>query len=196
MYTLNIESAATILLFFILLLLIINTYIISININNACEPISEPKVTINTNPDFGFVPRYPEGLHGVDEIANLSANPGGAGGAQEIVNAPEENIRPGEVVIHDVVYKPGATVSPGGGGQDYKDGARGVGYTEMPKETKPPRWRAEEGNIYYFISDVGEISVSTEYHVMFDNFRYNTGNYFSTEKEAKQYRESLLAKHK
>lgn len=89
--------------------------------------------------------------------------------------------------------------SPGGGGQDYVCGAGGkqeVVYTEMPKETKPPRWRAEKGEEYWFVDSDGQIVSSTDLGSSISDFRYNTGNYFFTEKEAKQYRESLLSKHK
>lgn len=61
----------------------------------------------------------------------------------------------------------------------------------MQKPNK--RWRAELEEKYYYLDDDGDVNFSTEYNYSFDNFRYNIGNYFQTEKEAEAYRERLLA---
>lgn len=51
---------------------------------------------------------------------------------------------------------------------------------------KRPRWRAEEGKYYYYISGTGLIMHSAEYNTFEDDARCNTGNYFKTEEEAKE----------
>lgn len=49
------------------------------------------------------------------------------------------------------------------------------------------RWRAEEGEYYYYISlDLGIIKTKSYSNDDFDNERYNLGNYFQTEAEAKR----------
>ena len=45
---------------------------------------------------------------------------------------------------------------------------------------------------YYYLNDCGEIKIETDEDYPFDNFRYSIGNYFETEKEAKNYKEKLL----
>ena len=48
------------------------------------------------------------------------------------------------------------------------------------------RWRAEEGEIYYSIAGVDVIKIDSENLVELDNRRYDLGNYFKTEEEAKK----------
>jgi len=55
------------------------------------------------------------------------------------------------------------------------------------------RWRGKEGEEYFCIDDNGDIYDDNDFNNKEDNFRYNTGNYFQTEKEAEQYRDRLLA---
>lgn len=58
---------------------------------------------------------------------------------------------------------------------------------EQIKEIKKPkykRWRAEEGEEYYFLSDLGEILSANDCRDKSDNFLYNTDNYFKTVEEA------------
>ena len=57
-----------------------------------------------------------------------------------------------------------------------------------------PRWRAEEGNIYYYISENKlEVDYSSDSHGLCDDNYYNARNYFKTkeaaEHVAKQIRE-------
>ena len=55
------------------------------------------------------------------------------------------------------------------------------------------RWRAEKYyGCYYCCDSDGEISSYRDIN-KFDDFHYDTGNYFETEEEAKQHREKLLA---
>ena len=50
-----------------------------------------------------------------------------------------------------------------------------------------PRWRALEGDRYYYVSDRGHVSTAKETGVADDNCRYKIGNYFETFKEAEPY---------
>lgn len=52
------------------------------------------------------------------------------------------------------------------------------------------RWRAEEDEIYYYA--ISFIANDSENNTACDNFRYDTGNYFKTENEAREYREKLI----
>lgn len=49
---------------------------------------------------------------------------------------------------------------------------------------------------YYCVNDAGGIGEGDDGDTGIDNYRHNTGNYFKTEKEAKQYRKYLLAKQR
>ena len=67
---------------------------------------------------------------------------------------------------------------------------------EQIKEIKKPkykRWRAEEGEEYYFLSDLGEILSAIDCRDKSDNFLYNTDNYFKTVEEAEFRIRKLLA---
>ena len=46
------------------------------------------------------------------------------------------------------------------------------------------RWRAKQGDGYYFINTGGGINFDTEEVAALDDLRYNIGNYFKTEEEA------------
>ena len=61
------------------------------------------------------------------------------------------------------------------------------------KPTEYKRWRAREGDEYSFSSGAGYIGRSTEQADTVDDYRYSTGNYFKTEKEAEQHKAYLLA---
>lgn len=66
---------------------------------------------------------------------------------------------------------------------------------EQVKEIEKPkykRWRAEKGEKYCFLSDLGEIFSATDCRDKSDNFLYNTDNYFKTEEGAEEYRKKLL----
>jgi hypothetical protein len=64
------------------------------------------------------------------------------------------------------------------------------------KEKKRGRWRAEFGNDYYCVTTLGHVCVNDERKNTYDNFLYQTGNYFKTEKEAKAYRQHLIDRQK
>ena len=57
---------------------------------------------------------------------------------------------------------------------------------EKEDENKNKRWRAKEGNKYWFV-DSGAFNWTYEFGREADNFRYDTHNYFETEEEANTY---------
>ncbi|MDD2192653.1 MAG: hypothetical protein PHO12_08975 [Bacteroidales bacterium] len=63
-----------------------------------------------------------------------------------------------------------------------------IDFNNLPKRQKPKRWRAENGEVYYFICFQIEgwfYTTSTkENNSYYDNIDYNSGNYFRTEIEA------------
>ncbi len=61
------------------------------------------------------------------------------------------------------------------------------------KPTEYKRWRAREDDEYSFLSGAGYIGRSTEQADTVGDYRYNTGNYFFTKKEAEQHKAYLLA---
>ena len=54
------------------------------------------------------------------------------------------------------------------------------------EEVKPKRWRAESGCYYYCILASGVKTLTKEAHVVGDDLRYETGNYFRTEEQAEE----------
>ena len=54
------------------------------------------------------------------------------------------------------------------------------------KYGKPKRWRAERNRGYYYINDYGIIYYTTDDYVSADNDRYEIGNYFKTQEQAKK----------
>lgn len=55
---------------------------------------------------------------------------------------------------------------------------------ELPKNK---RWRADAGEIYYFVSSWGSICDANDYYHNYDAFRYYSHNYFQTREEADKY---------
>lgn len=53
-------------------------------------------------------------------------------------------------------------------------------------------WRAEVGELYWYVSDWGDTFQNNDFRGREDTFRHNIGNYFETFAEAKTYREQLL----
>lgn len=56
------------------------------------------------------------------------------------------------------------------------------------------RFRADRNMPYYFINNEGMVSMGVEQHRPLDDFRYNSGNYFETDEQAKDFRENILTK--
>lgn len=65
-------------------------------------------------------------------------------------------------------------------------------FEEMPEQYK--RWRAKENGGHYFVDDWGDVDYNYDAGFPPSTFRYNIGDYFETEEEAKTYKEYLLAK--
>ena len=56
------------------------------------------------------------------------------------------------------------------------------------------RFRADFNMPYFFINNEGMVSMGVEQHRPLDDFRYNSGNYFETDEQAKDFRENILTK--
>lgn len=74
---------------------------------------------------------------------------------------------------------------------------------ELEKEVNSPefegikkniRFRADYSMPYFFINNEGMVSRGIEQHRPLDDFRYNSGNYFETEEQAKDFKENILTK--
>lgn len=50
----------------------------------------------------------------------------------------------------------------------------------------PKRWRADDGEIYYYIDSYQRILDKTDLRHSYDDMRYEMGNYFKTEEEAQK----------
>lgn len=57
---------------------------------------------------------------------------------------------------------------------------------EYKKDDEITRWRAEKEKEYFFITGTSEITTDEEHYNETDNARYELGNYFQTEKQAKK----------
>ena len=61
------------------------------------------------------------------------------------------------------------------------------------ENNKYKRKRLDYGDYYWFLNNLGEaVMAFDDYNEYEDNFKYLIGNYFETEKEAKNYKEKLL----
>lgn len=59
------------------------------------------------------------------------------------------------------------------------------------EELKPERWMAKIYEPYYVLDDFFEVCESEENNDKIDNKRYNAGNYFRTEQQAKDFAEQI-----
>ena len=50
----------------------------------------------------------------------------------------------------------------------------------------PKRWRADDGERYYYIDSYQRILDETDLRHSYDDMRYEMGNYFETDKEAQK----------
>ena len=64
-------------------------------------------------------------------------------------------------------------------------------WMEWAGERKPKRWRAELGEKYWVVDIELSSTWSKEQNDGYDKVRYNNGNYFRTEEEAKQAAEAV-----
>ena len=60
-------------------------------------------------------------------------------------------------------------------------------YHRIETEEEVPRWRAEDGNVYYGVTSYYKIVKSFEQNSPLDDMMYDSGNYFQTEKKAQEY---------
>lgn len=66
---------------------------------------------------------------------------------------------------------------------------------QQQNQSQKKRWRPCRGKIYWAVSDKdGEALVYPEFGDDFDNYHYNSGNYFKTEWQALAYRDNVLIK--
>lgn len=63
---------------------------------------------------------------------------------------------------------------------------------EGDKNASFKRWRAEEGEGYYYLDDFGDIASKGDEYDIFDNQRYNIGNYFKTPKKTEFCKQQAL----
>lgn len=56
---------------------------------------------------------------------------------------------------------------------------------------KRKRWRAKKDEAYYFINNKIDVALSIEYYDSYDDKRYEIGNYFLTEEDAKKARDLI-----
>lgn len=68
-------------------------------------------------------------------------------------------------------------------------------YNELSKP-KNVRWRAEKDERYYLLSNEGFIGHNFEDSRPYNNYQYNTGNYFKTKEEAEKYKNNLIITQK
>lgn len=59
------------------------------------------------------------------------------------------------------------------------------------KKLEPIRWRAQGGEIYYYVNSWGEIVACKDCYTGVDKYRHEIGNYFLTEDAAKPYAEKM-----
>ena len=59
------------------------------------------------------------------------------------------------------------------------------------EELKPERWRAEYGKRYWFVTDTFSVIDQDDIYCGINDIRYNAGNYFQTEQQAKDFEERI-----
>jgi hypothetical protein len=65
--------------------------------------------------------------------------------------------------------------------------------SKVDEPVKPvKRWRAEEGNKYYYLDNIGEYHRRIEEGHRTDDYHYSSGNYFQTQQEAIDYKRRTL----
>lgn len=72
-------------------------------------------------------------------------------------------------------------------------------WSSLDYRVKPEPWRVDCGGTYYYVDNDATIESDVDNYTYIDTDRYNIGNYFSTEEEAKPYLEkfkTLFLKHK
>lgn len=67
---------------------------------------------------------------------------------------------------------------------------------ELERVEGAVRWRAEKNGSYYYLDSSGGVARGWESGNSADNYRYATGNYFKTKKEAEQHETRTLARQR
>ena len=62
---------------------------------------------------------------------------------------------------------------------------------ELEKQTSEVRWGAKKGDSYYYILGTGEADEDKDVDCVWENNRYNLGNYFRTKEEAEKTIEKI-----
>jgi len=60
-------------------------------------------------------------------------------------------------------------------------------YHRIETEEEVPRWRAEDGGVYYRANVFLQIVSVTENRSILDEIAFDSGNYFQTEEQAQEY---------
>jgi len=60
-------------------------------------------------------------------------------------------------------------------------------YHRIETEEEVPRWRAENGGVYYGVTSYYKIVKGFEQNSPLDDMMYDSGNYFQTEEQAQEY---------
>lgn len=58
---------------------------------------------------------------------------------------------------------------------------------------QPKRWRGAKNGYYFYVDSFGDIHKGLDYQGTYDNYRYNTGNYFPIRSAAEAYKAKLLS---
>lgn len=74
---------------------------------------------------------------------------------------------------------------------DVKDICKPLLNGKLPKHWGSPsvgkRWRADEGEAYYYVDGIGELNCRYEYNRSKEDYLYHSHNYFRTREEAEKY---------
>ena len=100
-----------------------------------------------------------------------------------------ENIEEGETYLVLVEFNNGNEEEYTEDGKLLEDGNRTLFFKEViiPKSAyNKQKRRASKGDSYYFVNDIGEVCRMLDFMGRNENLKYNIGNYFSSEEEAKQ----------
>lgn len=65
-------------------------------------------------------------------------------------------------------------------------------YAHLFNVEKLPRWRAEKGQMYYYISGLCEVITGYDDYLGYDNNHYELGNYFKTKEEAEKFCSKMI----
>jgi len=64
---------------------------------------------------------------------------------------------------------------------------------EQTSTNIPKRWRAKKHGYYFYLDDTFEVIEEKNWSSMFDNARYEAGNYFQTIKQAEEFKKGVKA---